>query len=208
MNATEGVNLKLAQLPFGCRRSPCASGVRGARVRRLALVVAALLLGGATAPLSRADDIQVASSAAAQEPITVAADWCAHWQQGVYDVWWIKGNCYLNQGLTYARGPEAVLWVDARGAPGQPAKVIAYFEAGVGEQVAVDFRRPKGDPGADGLLGQQHGSNWFGRLETTSLRWKLPAAGAPPAETPDIYKRGLEQFNPERRRQLQLAQYN
>ncbi len=164
---------------------------------------------GASASPSRGDDIQVASGAG-HEPITVAADWCTHWQQGVYDVWWIKGNCYLNQGLTYARGPEAVLWVDARSAPsGQPTKVIAYFEAGVGERVAVDFRRPTGDPGADGVLGQQRGSTWFGRLETTApLRWKLPAAAAPPAESPAIYTRGLEQFNPDRRRQLLLAQYN
>lgn len=151
--------------------------------------MAALAIGAVTMP-ARGDDIQVASGVA-HEPITVAADWCTHWQQGVYDVWWIKGNCYLNQGLTYARGPEAVLWVDARGAPGQPTKVIAYFEAGVGERVAVDFRRAAGDPKADGLLGQQRGSTWFGRLETAApLHWKLPAAAAPPAESPAIYTRG------------------
>lgn len=210
-SATEGVHLKLAQLVNGCRRSLCASEARGARlVRALLVFVAALTSSGAPLSPVRGDDIQAASPAAAgHEPITVAADWCTHWQQGVYDVWWIKGNCYLNQGLTYARGPEAVLWVDARGGPGQPTKVIAFFEAGAGERVAVEFKRTDGDAGKAGLLGHQQGSTWFGRLETTApMKWKLPAAAGPPAETPAIYTRGLEQFNPDRRRQLLLAQYN
>jgi len=171
------------------------------------LLVSVTLLLGALASPSRGDDIQAASTG--NEPITVAADWCTHWQQGVYDVWWIKGNCYLNQGLTYARGPEAVLWVDARGAPGAPTKVIAFFEAGVGERVAVEFKGAGAGPGNAGIVGQQQGSNWFGRLQTTApLKWKLPTAAAPPAQTPPIYARGLEQFNPDRRRQLLLAQYN
>ena len=88
-----------------------------------ALATALVVVGAMAAP-GRADDIQAATSTA-HEPITVAADWCSHWQQGVYDVWHLRGNCYLHQGLTYARGPEAVLWVDARGVPGEPARVIA-----------------------------------------------------------------------------------
>jgi hypothetical protein len=143
------------------------------------------------------------------EPISVAADWCTRWREGVYDVWHLRGNCYLNQGLTYARGPEAVLWIDSRESSGGPTKVIAYFESTDGAQVAVDFRRTDAKPGDDGILGQQRGSTWFQRMETSApLNWKLPAAVAAPPEQPAIYQRGLEQFNPDRRRQLLLAQYN
>lgn len=158
---------------------------------------------------ARADDVQVATSTA-HEPITVAADWCEHWQEGAYDVWHLRGNCYVNQGLTYARGPEAVLWVDARNFPQQPIKVIAYLEAGEGQRVAVDFGNAAGgDAAKNGVLGKQLGSTWFQRLETSSaLKWKLPPEVVAPAERPAIYARGLEQFNPERRRQLLLAQYN
>ncbi|HEX5444107.1 MAG TPA: hypothetical protein VFW87_09780, partial [Pirellulales bacterium] len=58
--------------------------------------------------------------------ITVAADGGTHWVEGVYDVYVLSGNCYVNQGLTYARAQQAVLWIergDARG--GAPNKVIA-----------------------------------------------------------------------------------
>jgi hypothetical protein len=154
-----------------------------------------------------ADDIQVVH--ATNEPITVAADSCTRWKEGVYDVWHLRGNCYLNQGLTYARGPEAVLWVQPSSSLEQPTKVIAYFESEKGGQVAVDFRRAAANPAEKGLLGQQRGSTWFQRLETTApLNWKLPPPAAPLAERPAIYQRGLEQFDPDRRRQLLLAQYN
>ncbi len=157
---------------------------------------------------TRADDIQLAASTA-HEPITVAADWCAQWKEGAYDVWHLRGNCYVNQGLTYARGPEAVLWVDARNYPQQPIRVVAYIEGGAGEQVAVDFGNVAGDAAKHGVLGQQRGSTWFQRMETASpLKWKLPPAASAPAVTPAIYTRGVEQFNPDRRRQLLLAQYN
>jgi hypothetical protein len=159
------------------------------------------------APAARAQEIR-AATAASQEPITVAADWCTRWQEGVYDVWHLRGNCYLNQGLTYTRAPEAVLWIDARGAPQRPTKVIAYFEGVDGSGVAVDVRR-QGPTGAEPLAGRTEGSTSFQRLETTApLRWKLPDASASPGARPAIYDRGLEQFNPARRRQLLLAQYN
>ncbi|MBA3481225.1 MAG: hypothetical protein H0T51_05360, partial [Pirellulales bacterium] len=196
------------QPPNRCRRSPCANHAQ--RLRRLsALLLAACGLAFSTSftSIAKADDIQVAASTTHQ-PITIAADSCTRWREGVYDVWHLSGNVYLNQGLTYARGPEAVLWIDSRPLEEQPTKVIAYFEAGDGERVAVDFRRTGDQSTGEGVLGQQRGSNWFQRMETTSpLKWKVPEAGPTAAERPAIYNRGLEQFNPDRRRQLLLAQY-
>ena len=63
-----------------------------------------------------------------REPMTmrrssVAADEAQHWQQGVYDVWHLRGNCRVRQGETDIRGPEAVLWIDATiGDPEQPRR--------------------------------------------------------------------------------------
>ena len=54
----------------------------------------------------------------------------------MYDVWVLEGNCYFNQGQTYARSKQVVLWIE-NGAPSgdPPHKVIAYFEG----EVSVDF---------------------------------------------------------------------
>jgi hypothetical protein len=171
---------------------------------------AALVACAATPPPAcRGDDIQAAAVDVASEPIAIHADACTHWKEGVYDVWHLQGHCELTQGLTYARGPEAVVWVDSREAPAKPTKVIAYFESGVGERVAVEFRNLASPDDAGGLAGQQRSSSWFQRLSTNkSLVWRLPAATELAGPRPPIYDRGLEQFNPDRRREILLAQYS
>ena len=139
------------------------------------------------------------------EPITVAADQCTRWQQGVYEVYHLAGNCYLNQGLVYARGPEAVLWIDRTQPAGEPTKVIAYFEDRSGDGVMVDYRDKSATAQA---LGREQAPTWFRRLYTSApLRLKLPPPSAEPSVRPEIYQRGLAQFDPQRRRQLMLAQF-
>ncbi|WP_145063022.1 LPS-assembly protein LptD [Adhaeretor mobilis] len=144
------------------------------------------------------------------QPITVAADWCSRWQQGVYEVWYLHGHCYLNQGLTYTRGKQAVLWIDRREGPHGPKKVIAYFEPEEGGHVSVDFRRT-GDASSDQpgqVIAHEQSPRWFSRLTTSApLRMELPTAAPEPATKPAIYQRGLDQFDPDRRHQLMLAQF-
>lgn len=141
------------------------------------------------------------------EPITIAADWCSRWQQGNYEVWHLRGNCYLNQGLTYARAPEAVLWIENQ-SPHEPHRIIAYLEASEKEQVVVD------DSQLELPVDGQHSTRksqaaWFKRLSTTGeLRMRLPEPVIAAPKPPQIYERGLAQFNPDRQKQLQLAQYN
>ncbi len=142
------------------------------------------------------------------QPVTVASDWCSRWKQGTYDVWHLRGNCYINQGLTYARGPEAVLWIDSSHAPHEPAKVIAYFESEKGDHVVVDYRQEANADGTVSALGQQKGSTWFGKMHTSvPMKMKIPQPAPEPTTRPAIYDRGLAQFDPQRRRLLQLAQF-
>jgi hypothetical protein len=145
------------------------------------------------------------------ESITIAADWCCRWQQGNYEVWHLKGNCYVNQGLTYARSPEAVLWIENQ-SPNEPHRIVAYLEASDKEQVVVDdsqFEMPvEGQQGTRKSL-----PTWFKRLETTGeLRMRLPEPVIAAPKPPQIYDRGLAQLNaqtnPDRQKLLELAQYN
>ncbi len=140
------------------------------------------------------------------EPITVAADWCCHWQQGNYEVWHLRGNCYINQGLTYGRAPEAVLWIDSSQAPQGATKVVAYFESSAADQVVVDD--PTENVSNRNAATRQSLPTWFKRLETAgSLKMKLPQAVPYSKAPPQIYQRGLVQFDPARQEELLMAQY-
>ncbi|NOY42489.1 MAG: LPS-assembly protein LptD [Planctomycetes bacterium] len=181
--------------------------VRFARaVSRCAILFASLLLFCVAPPTTGyAGDI-APPAADPTQPITIAADWCSRWRQGVYDVYHLRGNCYINQGLTYARAPEAVLWVDHTGGTQKPTKIIAYLESATDKQVVVDYRQTADNDGK--ALGQEKTSTWFERFYTTApLRLKLPQSAPEPATRPAIYDRGLAQFDPQRRRQLMLAQF-
>ena len=154
-----------------------------------------------------ASDIGTHTAEVAQ-PITIAADACSRWQQGVYDVYHLRGNCYINQNLTYARAPEAVIWVDHTGGTQRPTKVLVYLESVAGKKVIVDYQKSTDKSDDAHSLGKEKTNTWFERFYTTApLNLKLPQAASEPATRPAIYQRGLEQFDPERRRQLQLAQF-
>src|SRR5688500_5408715 len=73
------------QLSHRCSRSPRA---RRCRRARLAAALGWAIVGTwlmFAAPAARGQEIR-AATASSQEPITVAADWCTRWQEGVYDV--------------------------------------------------------------------------------------------------------------------------
>lgn len=174
---------------------------------RCALLCATLLLPCTIPSTNYASDIGTHATESTQ-PVTIAADWCSRWQQGTYDVYHLRGNCYINQGLTYARAPEAVLWVDHTGGTQKPTKVIAYLESSTGKQVVVDYQQATNNAVASKTLGKEQSSTWFERFYTTApLVLKLPQSAPEPTTRPAIYDRGLAQFDPLRRRQLQLAQF-
>ena len=174
------------------------------RLLRIVVCCALSLLGGIIEP-APASEIAV-EHADPVEPIKIAADQCSRWQQGAYEVYHLRGNCFLNQGLTYARGPEAVLWIEHSTMPGQPTKVIAYFEDQGGQGVVVDYQ-DEGNAGAQSF-GRQKTSHWFQRFYSVApLKLKVPEPALAPDPRPAIYDRGLAQFNPKRQQQIALAQF-
>jgi hypothetical protein len=121
-------------------------------------------------------------------PITVRADDAARWQQGVYDVWHLRGRCEVAQGSNVARAGEAVLWV-ARPAENDPTRatlVIAYLEGDQGAPVVMMH--------GDGRTNRQELPQWFGEFRTTAnIDWRVPQPKTP-ATPPDIYRRGMDRF--------------
>ena len=141
----------------------------------------------------------------AHNPVTIAADRVARWDQGAFEVLHLQGSCYLNQGLTYARGPEAIVWIERSEQLGGPSRLICYFESPRDQGVSVDFLAASGDanlaPTSTGRnrprIGQERANRWFARLETNvPLRLHLPDAAGEPEVAPAIYERGLAQFDP------------
>ncbi len=142
-----------------------------------------------------------------QLPVMVSADRAQHWQQGSYDVWLLSGHVHVGQGGMHVRGPEAVLWIENAplGRPGQPTKVIAYFERNpadvvtledVGSPAAVSDASPTAP--SPPVAGRMEAPEWFGRLLTTaSVDLKLPPTTPAPLEKPPIVSRGYAHFGPQ-----------
>ncbi len=119
--------------------------------------------------------------------IEVAADGGSHWVEGSYDVYLLRGNCYIHQGLTYARSREAVLWIE-RGAPGgePPHKVIAWLEG----DVTIDYQTsgaqasPQSQPSAAKISDK----TWFGRFYSAlPVDVRPMQLTPPPAVRPEVY---------------------
>ena len=172
----------------------------------LAVLIGALLqlFGSASAS---ADDL-AGMPVDPTQPVTIAADWSCRWQQGIYDVWHLRGNCYVQQGVTHARGPEAVIWIDRSQGPTHPTKLIVYMESVQGQPVEIDYRQTSSRGQSAHKMGRQQAPNWFQRMYTiASPRMRVPPAAPEPTTRPAIYDRGLAQFDPDHRRQVMLAQF-
>jgi hypothetical protein len=120
--------------------------------------------------------------------IEVAADGGSHWIEGSYDVYLLRGNCLVHQGLTYARAKEAVLWIERGGADGEPPhKVIAWLEG----DVAIDYQ-PNGAPGAQQGAPRPGAKltdkTYFGRFYSAlPVDVRPMPLSAPPATKPAVY---------------------
>ncbi len=118
--------------------------------------------------------------------VIVAADAASHWTEGSYDVYLLRGNCYINQGLTYAHSREAVVWIE-RGGPGgePPHKVIAYLDG----DVTINYQQAESQNKAAGAATLTD-KNWFGRFYSLHPIDVRPTKLEPPPTTrPEVYQR-------------------
>ncbi len=142
-------------------------------------------------------DLPTLDSAA---PINITAQAGNRWQEGAYEVWILRGNCQVQQGLGVARCEEAVLWIDRSGAshaspfapptanqPPPPQKVIAYLEGNV--ELLFDSR-----PGAPRVVDR----TWFGRFfSSATVDVRATMVAGKPDVAPPIYQRGMQRRSPE-----------
>jgi hypothetical protein len=188
-------------------RAPCASRAKPDAAHRASawqwhahgVVLVTALLCALFSPCARSARAQVDLPAGRMlDRITVAADGGTHWVEGVYDVYVLHGNCYINHGLTYARSQQAVLWVERGDAQSQtPHKVIAYLEG----EVEINYQ-PGGEVGGEGAIRAAASATlkdrqWFGRFYSAlpvDVR-PMTLVGAP-AERPEIYARAAANLAP------------
>lgn len=139
-------------------------------------------------------------------PIAISAGQASRWQQGVYDVWHLQGDCTLQQGQVAAQAQQAVLWVErSEFLSDQPHRIIAYLEG----QVAVDYAHAGQPHQVTGRRAQSiQDKSWVGRFHSTSgILMRVPAASGEPAVKPEIFHRAMDAFNPARQRVIQPAQF-
>lgn len=148
-------------------------------------------------------EIELAPSAPSDE-IVVAADRAWRWKQGSYDVWVLKGNCYLNQGLNYCRSHEAVLWVKPAQQTGDSNKVIAYLERDVRLESGGRRTMP-----SDARSSRSAGdAGWLGRFFSTApIRWNVPPPEQRPKVAPAVYERGMARREPYAEPEIQRTQF-
>ncbi len=170
----------------------------------MAAIVAIIALGSAAPALAQ---VELPQSNPAQG-ITVAADRGSHWSEGAYDVYLLEGNCYLNQGLTYARSQQAVVWIE-RGDPlnGAPHKALVYLEGDVEIKYQDNAPDPRGGI-ANATTATLRDRTWFGRFYSTAPIDVRPIPLVePPPNRPEIYWRAASHIGLAPPGQAQQAQF-
>ncbi|MBN2022316.1 MAG: hypothetical protein JW809_05935 [Pirellulales bacterium] len=162
-------------------------------MRAAAIAGWAIVAIAAGASLARVELPEAESRAS----IAVSADWAQRWMQGSYEVWVLRGNCRIQQGLDVAQSKEAVLWVDRSGPiPPEGQNVIAYLEGDVLIRREVERQNV--------TLTDE---TWFGRLRGNGVMTRIAQVAGPPEVPPAIYRRGMARRMPEVSRAIRHTQY-
>jgi lipopolysaccharide export system protein LptA len=179
---------------------------REAAPRRCFAVAALRLCAGlllAALPAAAAPAAVEICELSGPQSIIVTAEAANRWQQGGYEVWVLRGNCRIVQGLTSARSDEAVLWIDHADDPSRGrSKVITYLEG----RVTIQTLR-------GGKPAQLTDKTWLGRFFTTgAVEVHAGVVAGRPDVLPGVYQRGMDRRNPAagdvvRRAAVEQAQY-
>lgn len=121
------------------------------------------------------------------QPIRITAQAANRWQQGIYEVWLLRGHCRIRQGTGSAACNEAVLWIDHAEATGSPrSKIIAYLEGNV--SVRLDDRA---------RAARLTDRAWLGRFYTSAeIQVQVGRVAGRPDALPDVYQRAMAQRDP------------
>ncbi|MGE0608224.1 MAG: organic solvent tolerance protein OstA [Pirellulales bacterium] len=131
------------------------------------------------------------------DAITIKADAANRWSDGKYEIWALKGNCSIQQGQSFARSQEAVLWIELGRYGEQTSRFTAYMEG----DVTLDATR-------DGTVSKLENASWMGAYESLEpLRIVTPSPGGEPARPPEIFQRGVARRDPALFGQIRRTQY-
>jgi hypothetical protein len=152
------------------RRGRRCAHPRAAAICGAALVGLMALVGPATAQPTVSDFALPPPDDRA--PILFGGDEATRWTKGSYEVWVLRGRCYVQQGATAAEAQQAVLWV-RRGMEfdHQRNTVIAYLE---GDVRIIDGRTDQSLEIRD--------RRWYGEFTSTvapDVRTPPPREGMP-----------------------------
>ena len=129
--------------------------------------------------------------------IAIDAQSANRWWQGAYEVWLLRGNCVITQGRSFARGDEAVVWIDRNSDGNGTTKLIVYLD-GHAELVIHDAR------GANRLADH----SWFGRFFTDEpIQVRVANPGPEPKIKPAVYEAALAHRDPYHRAAVQRTQF-
>ncbi len=130
-------------------------------------------------------------------PIVVEAATANHWQEGVYDVWLLRGPCRIAQGGSQARADEAVLWIEHNADGSGTTKIIAYLEGEV-EILLAD--------GAE--TARYTDRSWLGRLYSDDgVDVRVANAGGEPTVKPVVYEQAVARRDPYHRPAIERTQF-
>jgi len=115
-------------------------------------------------------------------PILFGADEAFRWEQGAYDVWVLRGRCYVQQGPRATESNQAVLWIKRSVQfAGEENLVIAYLDG--------DVRIINAESGGAFEMREKF---WYGEFESTApMQTRTPPPGGMPEVMPQVYTNAM-----------------
>jgi hypothetical protein len=131
--------------------------------------------------------------------IEISANHAATWKQGIYDVWHLKENVFINQGSFTARADQAIIWHES-GTDRQPHRLLVYLDG----NTAVDVDRQLSTPNEN--RDEFSGPTWNGRLICNAGVQLNVIPGQPFPDSEMMASQGREAFFPSRAQQVQYQE--
>ncbi len=189
------------------------------RAARAAIAMLLVLCGVWNSSPRKASAQLELPQADSHQPLRIVAATAHHWTEGVYDVWWLEGNCTITQGQSTARAKHAVLWVERGGPFGNPPfKLLTYLEGDVSIETGGNAAVATTGAAAGGAakpaatakpVVHLRDERWFGRLYSTSEpAFLVPSPGAEPDPKPAVYTNAVAARNPIPAGAIQRTQFS